>query len=215
MKKLFLVLMVVTLVSVSASAQLSIGAKAGLNLANFGADAEDTKVKPSFHVGGYLNLPVSESFSIQPELLFNVMGAKVSEEETYSDPDFGNITEKMQYNTSLAYISIPVLAKYSLGTFNIHAGPQIGFLASAKTKYEYTVEYDGGSDSDSGDEDIKDEVNGLDLGLTVGAGVDIGKLNLSARYYAGLGNIMKDSDDYKVTNGAFQLSIGYRLFGGN
>ncbi len=197
MKKLVLMLTVIAGSVSFANAQVSVGVKAGLNLANLGGDVEDTDMRPSFHVGGYLNYALSEALSLQPELLFNSVGAKSS----YDDPDFGSVDETIK----LSYISIPVNLQYSFGVVNIHTGPQFSFLLSAKDEYEA----DGASD----EVDIKDSMKGLDLGWGIGLGANFGKLNATARYTLGLSNIA-DSDDADIKNNVIQISLGYRLFGG-
>jgi hypothetical protein len=196
MKKLVL-LFVAAVASISSFAQLSIGAKAGLNLANvYGDDAEDMDLRPALHIGGYLNYAVSDAISIQPELLYSSMGAKFNEEIFGSD-----LKVTMKFN----YISVPVMFIYSFGAINVQAGPQVSFLASGKAK----VEYDGESE----EEDIKDQMKGVDFGVNLGLGADFGKFNASARYLLGLSSIDKDGEA-DTKNTAIQISIGYRLFGG-
>jgi hypothetical protein len=198
MKKLFLMFAAVLFFAVGAFAQLSVGAKAGLNLANLaGDDVEDSDMRSSFHVGGYLNLPISEKLSLQPELLYNSLGAKSS----YDDPDFGDVTETLKLN----YISLPVMLVYSFGTVNLQAGPQINFLAAAKYKIE--------ADGESYEEDIKDGLKGTDFGFNVGLGANFGKFNATARYCLGLSSI-SDEDGADTKNTVIQLSLGYRIFGG-
>ena len=198
MKKLLFTLIVTSLASTGLFAQgLSGGVKAGVNLANLtGDDVEDSDMRIAYHVGGYVNYAFSESVSLQPELLFNSVGAKTS----YTDPDFGDVEETFVLN----YLSVPVDLVYSFGNFNIQAGPQFGFLLSAKDKYEI--------DGESDDVDIKDEMKGIDFGVNLGVGANFGKLNATARYVIGLSNVI-DSDDADVKNGVIQVSLGYRLFG--
>jgi hypothetical protein len=83
------------------------------------------------------------------------------------------------------------------------AGPQLGFLLSAKEK-----------DPD-GDVDLKDESSSIDFGITLGAGADINKFNVGLRYLFGLSNVadFEDIGDFKVKNSAFQIVLGYRLLG--
>lgn len=164
--------------------------KAGVNFANQQFKASGLSIsadgRTGFHVGGYLNVAFSEKFGIQPELLYNSVGSKFADEPL-----------------SLDYVSVPVMLKWSPAPiFNIHVGPQFGFLLSAKS--------DG--------EDVKDGFKGMDLGAGFGAGVDLPMgLGFQARYVLGLSNIAEaeeDFDDLKVTNTAFQLSVTYKLFGG-
>lgn len=197
MKKIFLAISTVALFAVSAHAQgLSGGLKAGVNISNqkmeaMGeSDKGDSKV--GFLVGGYLTAMITDKFGIQPELLYSTMGTK--------DGD-----AKLNAN----YLSVPVMLRYNVAeNVNIQAGPQVGFLMSAKAEYE----------GNSGD--MKDYYNSIDFGAAFGIGMDFGKLNASARYYLGLSNVASDEysemfevDDLSIKNSAIQLSLGYKLFG--
>jgi hypothetical protein len=115
-----------------------------------------------------------------------------------TDPDVSDI--KYQFN----YISLPVMLRYNITEqFNIQAGPQLGFLMSAKV-----------SDGDNS-VDIKEFAKGTDFGAAFGVGGDFGKFNAGARYYLGLSNIAEDAQgDDSFKNNGFQIFLGYRLFGG-
>ena len=198
MKKLFLTVAAVAICTATLFAQISVGAKAGVNLANVIGDVDNTDMKVGFHVGGYVNVAFSDALSLQPELLFNSVGYKYTVSNGFDEADV---------TSNLNYISIPVSLMYSFGPVNLHAGPQLGFLMSAKTKSDF----DGFDD-----QDLKDDLKSTDLGFNVGAGVKFGNLNVTARYTIGLSNIADgdDADDIDVKNGVIQLSLGYKLFGG-
>lgn len=54
------------------------GIKAGLNVSdiNNGASGTDMKSKAGIYAGVTATFPVSEEFSVQPELIYNQLGAK-------------------------------------------------------------------------------------------------------------------------------------------
>lgn len=174
------------------STDISFGAKAGLNLSNITGDVEGASMKIGFQVGGFAEIKISEKFAIQPELLYSAQGASFKEEF------FG---ETFEYDINLSYLNIPVMAKYFVtDKLSLEAGPQIGFLLSAKAK------------SDSASEDIKDGFNSLDFGINFGAGFDVTEnINLGLRYTAGLSNIAKDSGDMKAANSNIAFAVGYRF----
>jgi hypothetical protein len=206
MKKSLLTIALLTVASFT-FAQLSVGLKGGLNIANFSGDVEDASMRLSFHGGGYVNLSISDRLGLQPELLFNSMGSKF--EYTESDPDIGQVDVTETYK--LSYISIPVMLMINItDNFNFQLGPQISILASAKGKLEVS----GDGFSESIEEDVKDGFKSTDLAVNAGLGVNFGKINASARYSLGLSSI-SDNDDADVKNGVIQVSLGYRLFGGN
>jgi hypothetical protein len=182
------------LLSVCAFSQIDLGVKAGLNLADFsGDDLGDSKMRPSYLAGAYLGIGLGEKFAIQPEVLFVSSGSK-----------FEDGSDKSTYK--LNYISIPIMFKYKIvEMFNVQAGPQIGILASAKNEIET-----GGNKTDV---DIKDSLKSSDFGLAVGAGLDFGKFNVSARYCFGLSDISDNgSSDSSVKNTGIQIALGYSLF---
>lgn len=88
---------------------------------------------------------------------------------------------------------------------SLQAGPQIGFLLSAKGKTEASAM----GLSIEEEEDVKDEFKGLDFGLNFGAGYELENgLGFDVRYNLGLSNI-SDYDDANGGNGVFQITVGY------
>lgn len=146
----------------------------------------------------------TEQFGIQPELLYSMQGATSEYSESGID-----VKEELK----LDYLSLPVLAKYKFAPgWNLHLGPQIGFLLNAQSEYE--VSYEGETESES--EDLKDYVSSIDFGLSGGFGyeLDMGVF-FDARYYLGLADINDDNEefdsDYSVHNNVIQLSVGYKF----
>lgn len=189
MKKVFLVFAIVTLGFTVNAQEVTFGVKAGLNLASIaGDDTDGLDSRTSFHVGGVAEISISEKFSVQPELLYSAQGAKES-------------FEGIDIEVNLDYINIPIIAKYYVSEgFSLEAGPQVGFLMSAKAKAE------GQS------EDLKDFVKGIDFGLNFGVGYKLDSgLNFGARYNLGLSNINdgEGSDEFKNQNSVIQFSVGY------
>lgn len=196
MKKILLSLVAVVMVIAGANAQASFGVKAGANLANVGGDIEENNMKIGIHIGGVANFQLSESFAFAPELLFSTQGYKMD------GADFMGISIP-ETKVNMTYLNIPLLAKIYLGeSFNIHAGPTVGFLLAAKVK--------AGDES----EDIKDGMKGLDFGLGFGLGYELESgLNFGARYNLGLANIAdtEEGDDSKITNQVIQISVGFNF----
>lgn len=178
MKKITKILMATTIVAALAVttsyAQPKLGFKAGVNLSNItnlpdGADKPDMKI--GFHVGGTVDLPLSDNFMISPELLFSTKGAK---------SEYTIFGETVKNTVNLSYIEVPILAKYMLESgLNFYAGPYLGFLAG----YKETSEFDGEKETSTDKEGVK----GMDLGLNVGLGFLMENgVSISARYGMGL-----------------------------
>ncbi|MCT8340143.1 PorT family protein [Flavobacteriaceae bacterium TK19130] len=206
MKKLVLFAAVAVFGLTTMTAQeVRLGAKAGINFASIGGDETDgVDGRTSFHIGGLVEIPISEKFSVQPELLYSSQGAS----SEYSETFFGE-TISFEETVKLDYINIPILAKFYVAEgFSLEAGPQVGFLVSANSEFEAS----GGGESESGDEDISDNVSGLDLGVGAGAGYRLNNgVFFQARYVLGLSNIndFEGSDDFKNQNNVIQVSVGY------
>jgi hypothetical protein len=178
-------------------AQISVGAKGGLNVSNLSGinDIEGFKSKAlvGFHLGGFATFNLGRNFAIQPELLYSSQGAKV---EVAGDEE----------NLKLNYINIPVMIKFLTNSgFYVEAGPQIGFKAG-------DVTFDG--------DDISDEFENSDFSAGFGLGFQPTKspFGVGARYNVGLGKVsdLEDFDDNNVDvkNGVFQLSLYWRFLGG-
>jgi len=204
MKKTLLIAAVAVFGFTSINAQeVKFGAKAGVNFATLGGDAEDIESKTSFHVGGVAEIMISDKFSVQPELLYSSQGAK----DEYTEEFFeGEV--KFEDKLKLDYINLPIMAKYYLTDgFSLEAGPQIGFLVSAKVESEASFE----GESDSEEVDVKDAYKSIDFGFGLGLSYKLENgLNFSARYNLGVSNIVEDAeDDFSIQNNVLQVSVGF------
>lgn len=200
MKKLFLGLAIV--VSSLTFAQ-QFGIKAGVNLSTV-SDAEsltevansvDAKSKVGFNAGVFANFPVAESFSVQPELLYNALGTKLTNK--------GNTGNDNALTLNLDYLSLPVMFQYNLvPNLYLEAGPQFSYLLSSKFKYN-------GNSTDSN----TDGLNKFDIGIGLGAGYYFnGNIGITARYVAGLTDIIKDNPtDTSFKNNAFQVGLAFKF----
>jgi hypothetical protein len=204
MKKIILSALALTAFTFTANAQtpdLKLGAKAGVNFANLNG-GESMDMKTGFHVGVLAEIFINEKFSVQPEILYSAQGAEKS-------------GLKYEYN----YINVPIMGKYYvMDGLNVQFGPQIGFLASAKSKGGFSFE-----DLDiEGTGDIKDFTQKVDFGLNFGVGYELPMgLFFDARYNLGLTKVNKkinideeldlDIEQKDIKNGVFQISVGYKF----
>lgn len=181
MKKIIFVAAAVLAFGFANAQGVKFGVKAAINVSNLTGDVEDVSSLTGFQVGGFAEIKLSEKFAIQPELLYSAQGAK-------SDGD----------KFELSYINVPVLAKYYVAkSFSLEAGPQIGFLTTAKIEGE----------------DVKDFVSSTDFSFNLGAGYDFTE-NFSAglRYNFGFTNVYDtDLTDDSIKNGVFSVSLGYKF----
>lgn len=207
MKKLILTVAAVFAFGFANAQEVKYGVKAGLNLSTLTGDIEDVKSLAGFHAGGFVEIKLMDKFAIQPELMYSTQGAK--SEYTFSESGFVVDAEE---KVKLGYINLPIMAKYFVAPgFTIEAGPQVGFLLSAKNEYDYSASGFGMTESESGENDIKDDTESIDFGFNVGAGYEFTEnIFVQARYNFGLTNIAKDVDG-DIKNGVLQVSVGYKF----
>ncbi|WP_276381934.1 porin family protein [Flavobacterium sp. H4147] len=170
MKKIILLAIAILAFGFANAQQTRFGVKGGLNITSFSGD-NDSEALVGFQLGGFAEIKIIERLAIQPELLFSTQGAK-----------FNRIGNNNDIDLKMNYINIPVLAKfYVTKKFTVEAGPQLGFLVSAKS--------DG--------TDVKDAYKSVDLGFNFGAGFNItDNFSVGARYTVGLSNV----GDYDADN---------------
>ena len=206
MKRLMFPVLVVCVVMLFAgmgfAADIGFGVKGGVGFTNFsGDDADDFDSKMGFHAGAFVPISLIELITLQPEVLYSAVGAKIEE---------SGVDGKWLWN--LSYIQVPVLVKFypplALPVdLNVFAGPYIGLNLSGK--YKATGDYETVFD-DKGDleDDLGLDRQTMDFGLTLGAGVDINKIVIDARYTFAFSSWEADND---LKNNAFSIMAGYRF----
>ncbi len=164
-----------------------LGMKAGINSSNLKISQGGLSVSGSsvagFSGGFYLQKKLAPNFFIQPELLFEQGGTKLSVQEST-----GTITETMALN----YLNLPILAKYTFPNsgFSVLGGPQIGYLLSAKATVAVTGQPELTNSSDS-------SYKKVNLSFVIGAEYAITpQFNISLRYFGGLTTIAKSEQGY-------------------
>jgi len=159
------------------------GIKGGLNLTNlYVNDVSDEHMKAGFNAGVFAKLPVTKGFSIQPELLYSVKGAK----ENYNNFLQGS----GEYRFNLGYVELPVLAVVNLApNFNLHLGGYAAYLVNANIK-----NVNGQGTIENATDLNTDDFKRFDFGLVGGLGFDIENFTLGARYNYGLSHIGKNDN---------------------
>ena len=196
-----------------AQVKFELGLKGGLNFAGLNSVSTSSVQttygnRTGYHFGAYALIKITK-IGIQPELLFSRQGQNF----TVNNKD---------YSSNFDYITIPVMIKlYIAGGLNLQAGPQFGFLSSAKGDL---INYANNSANVTTDQDLSNFVKSSDVSLAVGAGWDLPfGLNITARYNIGLSDVNKYTG---TTNNAqvsslgtseaksqvVQISVGYKLF---
>ena len=176
------------------SATLLVGIKGGVNVANLtGEDVFNNASKTGAVGGGFARFRLSEMFSLQPELLYSMKGAKFEAEGIESEQQF-------------QVLEIPVLARAawcrdSKLEPSLFLGPQLGILLDNKITDGAEIDLDSGS-------------RGADVGVVIGGALDYklsstGVVLLDVRYTRGLTS-WSDDLDAKHSVASFMLGYGYR-----
>jgi len=171
---------------------VQIGVKGGVNFATVsGDDFDSPDSRTSFNAGFVAEIPFSERFSIQPEVMYSGQGFDIKQSENIE--------------AQLDYIQIPLLAKiYLVKGLNIQAGPQIGFLINEE------IDYQPSDDAGDIDTDVAEDID-----FSLAAGVEYkfdGGFFVQGRYNYGFTNVFKESDlfgDPDIKNSVFQVGVGF------
>lgn len=235
-KKMLFGLLLIGSTAIGFSQEIKFGVKAGLNLASLSGEypsALTHKSKVGFHLGGTAEYELNDKFSLLGELLISTQGGISEYRKDYYNTSMGNYYETQTQTLKLTNLNLPILIKYHITEkLSIEAGPQIGYVVSAKSKLEYvdstdpsnneTIEYnalkDGTFTSGGVTYSYKKAVNRIDFSLNLGATYDINdKIFIQGRYNRGLSNVDTNSTagssttSWNLKNSVFQMSAGYRF----
>ena len=180
---------------------ISFGVKVGGNISNTSngkeiSDDGSTDNRYGFNVGAVVHIPISEKFSLQPEVVYSQQGFTYSFE---FDLDLFGVSDIVY---RLDYINIPIMASYQVVKgLTLQAGPQVGFNINAEV-YSSDIDLDDGFN-------LSESTNTVDFGAGLGAQyeLDFG-LFFQARYVWGFSNYV-DSEDADSSNRVGSLSVGY------
>ena len=185
-KKLWIACIAIAFAGTVNAQDVKIGLKFGMNIASVnGGDANNLDSRTGFVGGVTAEVPISEKFSIQPELLYSAQGAQ----------------QRDNFKYDLNYVSLPIMAKYYIANgFSVEAGPQFSFLI--KDQLVPLDEFGGQPRENTNAENF-------DLAANVGLGYQFQSgIFFQTRYNLGLIAITENPD---IKNGVFQMTLGYQF----
>jgi len=204
MKKLTVVLLAALCIVALAPKDLAagVGIKGGYSLAKFSLTPSDPDMAwqslPSWVAGVYFEFKLG-FVSVQPEILYTRMGAKIADE-----------VEDFRLEYRLDYVQVPVLLKFNI----IPAGPIRPFLygggyGAYLLKAEGFMEIAGESET----ADLIEDTQRYDYGVVGGGGLAFKlpgvSLSVEGRYNLGLANIQKDPiEGESAKNRSFMVLVG-------
>lgn len=187
------------------SSPVRFGIKGGMNVSSLSNDGalDDQGSKIGFNAGVFATIPVAESFSIQPEVLYSQYGDK------YDDTNIAG--NRISYARHLDYVAVPLMFQYNfIPNLYVEAGPEFGFLVNAKNKLKNETDNDVINESG----DYKDQLNTFNLGIGLGAGYYFtDNIGITARYTAGVTDVAKDrpSGSDAVRNNNFAVGLAFKF----
>lgn len=199
MKKLILTFALIA-ITVSASAQVTLGPRITLTSSNLDLREEVANVQAGdaefgFQYGLFARVQVPVvGIYVQPELLFSKTESTITSGAQNVDLSFNRV-------------DVPVMIGAKIGPLRINAGPALSFLTSAESDVSGTVL------------DIKDNYSSTTVGFQAGIGIDILKFVIDLKYEGALSEKFGDA----ITVGAnsfatdersnqIVLGIGFKLF---
>lgn len=195
MKKI-LFLLVLSFMTVSASAQITWNVKAGFGVAHCFGGAKDLSPVFATKVGVGIEKPFTPNWSLMPSIECAYKGA--SEKWTW-----GNESSKI--NLTLLYLQIPIMAAYRVNindswNTTFKAGPYIGYAIMGQVHGPgRTINYFSKDNDNS---------NRFDLGLDLGIDFEYHRFVFGVEYELGFIPFQKDPSLY---NGAFYATVGYKF----
>ncbi|RLD36595.1 MAG: hypothetical protein DRJ15_13025 [Bacteroidetes bacterium] len=208
MKKILSLIFVCALFVSTTQAQLSVGFKGGLTMANLSFDA-DNHYSADYALGwhGAVFLKTGKGlFTFQPEVMFIQKGTRIN---STTDATFSQLT--------MNYIDVPLLLRATIGIkvveiyFNL--GPYGGYWLGGKLKDYF---YDDSqsqwvTNKETYDFDDDHDVR-YDVGIVGGVGVKVLMIIFEVRYGHGFIDVFDYADDSnKETNRYFNFTLGVQL----
>jgi hypothetical protein len=175
------------------------GVKVGVNFADVSTDTDDDLDeefeelgdfgwKTGFVAGGFVDVPLTEQFSFQPEILFTQKGSKAEFED-------------IEVNLNITQVQVPLLFKARFAGETVRPfimfGPGFGFTAKAETEVD-------GFDP----EDLDDAIESVEFSIIVAGGVQFGPASVEVRYDHGLNDL--DTDEFaEAKTRTFSVLFGF------
>lgn len=215
----FLVTIISVLMINSLHAQVTYGVRAGVNFSKWqGEDLqviEDlldktdgylvTKGKTGWNVGGYVNIPISNTLSFEPGLSYSKKGYSIKGDVKI--PVLKILAINAGAQVQQHYIDMPLVLKANVYKgLNVYAGPQVSYLVRSTLNAKLGVL---GINIFNRGFGITERFNKVDMGLTGGIGYQFENgLNVQAGYDYGLSRLDKN-DNYSAYNRVVKVSVGF------
>ena len=224
MKKLFFIfsfLLFAFTINQASAQNIKVGIKGGYNAANWEGNAinnfqsivqlsdgyANTEMRPGFHAGAYLSIPVTSFFTLEPGAYYSQKGMRLIGQLSSEKLDFLNLNATL--TNKAEYVDVPLLAKFFVADgFHIYGGPQVSFLVSNKINARAGV---FGLNLVNHDINFDSQIRKTDVGLVGGVGYRFANgFNLSGGYDYGLNTVDKGGN-INTYNRVIKVSMGFEF----
>jgi hypothetical protein len=192
----------------NAEAQVRFGPKAGVNFSTMTLKSSGISIDPTnmtgFQAGVIAEISLGRNLALQPGFLYSAKGSNY-----YISGFDVDVTIKPNY------LEVPINAIYKIGAGPLNvlliAGPYVAYgiggtysMSSVQTTIDEAIKFGSGQDND---------LKPFDVGVNMGAGVELSRFQLTFQYCLGLTNITPVTDNGgEQKNKVMTISLAY-LFG--
>jgi hypothetical protein len=196
MKKHFIIL-ILLFSSAVVFGQFTVGPKVGYNASKLSTnlDTVSSDVKSGFQIGAFVR--IGKKLYFQPEVYYTTQGGV-----------FESNTSDWKQKVSIGSLDVPLLAGFKLinakvVNLRILAGPLASFVVNK------SVSDAGGVTGPIENADI----NSVNWGMQVGAGLGVLFMSLDVRYQIGLNNMINTIDNAEINskNNVWVVSLGFKI----
>ncbi len=144
-----------------------------------------------FHAGAFARVSVA-GFMVQPEAVFSTSGGKLEM------PSGSGSAGTQVREVGFSHLDVPILLGYNfLSIARVYAGPVASILIN----------------SEFGEEKVSKYLDSADWGFQVGAGVDISRITLDARYERLTRTFSDGGNSFDMAGQQVMVSLGYKFIG--
>jgi hypothetical protein len=214
MKKQISILFFACFLLNNANAQLSFGAKAGLNvnLITFSDSEIDSQSGLGFHAGGLASFRLNDNLYTNAEVLFSSRGVSSKDEDNDNGVKY-EYDDKSTFN----YIEVPLLVGWGKTSgLQIQAGPAFNLLLGGKDKSTTTIT-DGSEVTTETNEvsgaDFKEGLTTMVIGAALGVGYNLESgINVNVRLQRSLNSLYDfEGFDLSANWNTISVSLGYNF----
>ena len=202
MKRLLSVLALSLFTLCCSAKPLQFGVRGGLNISDESSHkylsgiSNSTKFRQGFNLGGVVNMPITEKFDVEADVMYSMQGFKQDIYTTTLD----EYDEVVLQTITSHYLNIPIVAKYYITNgLYVECGPQVGFLMGRSNNAEVLTPVDPYEYSNT---------KKVDFSIVGGLGLFFYEnFYVNARYCHGFTGTSQIYDGGKNRN--IQISVGY------